>query len=332
MTFLSPFYLVLLLVVMILYKKRADGRQRVPILFPNAGRLKNLQDPRAVLLSKVRVWLRFFSLTLIIIALSNPVMIKEKTIIDDSQLNTMIVFDTSLSMMAEDLSPNRLEATQKALRSFLKSYRGEIGLVSYAQDAITLSPLTRNKTFVLNQIQDLSVSRLSDGGSYETALFLAIHRLENSRSLHKHILLISDGKSIDTTLQLEEVIAYAKTAGIHITSLTIGKKGGAQIPIYDPKEGRHYLRHPKTRALVRTELPTQELMSLSKNTNGRYFRLYNDKDLEKSVQELVLYFKSKVPVGKHKSEIPLFPTLIMMSLVLVSIELILRQIILVAIP
>ena len=332
MVFKSPLFLGALFLLIWLYLKRDFTRQSVPVLFPNADLLSALQDPKAVFLSKIRVVLRFLSLAVIIVALSNPVMIKEKTIIDTSQLDTMIVLDTSLSMMAEDFSPNRLEAVQQGLRSFLTSYRGRIGIIEYAKNAVTLSPLTDNKRFVKQQVSALTVTRLEDGGAYTNAILLGLQRLTHSEALNKQLILISDGKSTDERVSPEEVISVAKELGVRISSLAIGKKGGAQVPIYDPKEGRHYLRHPKTRALIRTQLDSEVVKLISDETKGLFFRVYNDKQLEKAFQDLVMDAKSWVPVDKKKMEQPLFPGLIVIAIVLIFIELSLRYLVLVAIP
>ncbi|MBF0343814.1 MAG: VWA domain-containing protein [Nitrospirae bacterium] len=209
----------------------------------------------------------------------------------------LIALDTSKSMLAADIKPNRLQMAKLAIGDFLKKLRGDrIGLIGFAGESFVFSPLTVDYGGFMLALNDLGVNSIPIGGtSIRSAIQEAINVYKGSPSKDKTLILITDGE--DHEGHVLDAAKAAKDAGIKIYAIGIGTKEGELIQVNDDSGGKSFVKDPGGN-LVKTHLDEETLQRLSTETGGVYVRtsgadlgldlIYRDwlsKSEKKSIQE-----------------------------------------------
>ena len=141
-------------------------------------------------------FLRICSIILIIIALARPQIIDVSTRVKSNQgIDIVMAIDVSASMLAKDLKPNRLEALKKVASEFIIDRKNDrIGLVEYAGESYTKTPITSDKNIILNSLNDINYNTLIEGGTaIGMGLATSINRIKDSKAKSKVIILLTDG-------------------------------------------------------------------------------------------------------------------------------------------
>ncbi len=143
------------------------------------------------------VLLRFVGLGLLIVALARPRTSETSTKLKSQEgIDIVMSMDVSGSMLARDLKPNRLEALKKVAEAFVVQRPNDrFGLVVYAGEAYTMSPITSDHAVVKNRIRELQYGVVEDGTAIGVGLGTAINRLRNSIAKSKVIILLTDGEN-----------------------------------------------------------------------------------------------------------------------------------------
>ncbi|MEZ9820804.1 VWA domain-containing protein [Shewanella sp. 10N.286.45.A1] len=167
-----------------------------------------------------------------VVALSGPAIEKTALPVYESAQGRVIVMDMSLSMYANDLSPNRLTQSKYRATDLLGSIaEGETGLVAYAGDAFTISPLTRDNATLLNLLPTLTPSIMpTKGSNIEAALEHAKSLLSQSGHISGDVILFTDGISPS---QLSAAQSTLKGSGYRLGILAFGSEQGAPIKLPD---------------------------------------------------------------------------------------------------
>lgn len=234
MYFASPQYLSLLLIILLLallawggYKLRSKQLRR----FAAVVQLKQLAPEVSNWRRLVRNSLLLAALASIILMLARP-QIETATQKQDTPkgVEVMVAMDISNSMLAEDISPNRLQFTQRTLLRLLDLQRNsKFGLVYFAGNAYMQLPLTTDLAMAQTLIQEASTDMLSNQGTdIEAALNLAASSFSSQREMGRAILLFTDGE----THEGEALKAAQKVSekGIKVYTIAVGSEKGAPIP------------------------------------------------------------------------------------------------------
>ena len=141
--------------------------------------------------------LRLFALAAIITALARPqtedISSRTKT---TKGIDIVMAIDVSSSMLARDLKPNRLSALKDVASDFIRNRPNDrIGLVVYAGESFTQTPITSDKTIVLNALRDITYGQLDDGTAIGMGLATSVNRLKESKAKSKIIILLTDGEN-----------------------------------------------------------------------------------------------------------------------------------------
>jgi len=166
--------------------------------------LKGFQDksllPR---LKPLLFLLRLVAMSAIIVALARPrtVDISSRTKTNKG-IDIVMAIDISASMLAKDLRPNRLDALKKVAAKFIKGRPSDrIGLVLYAGESYTKTPITSDKSIVLGSLKEVKYdSRVSGGTAIGMGLATSVNRLKDSKAKSKVIILLTDGVKIQVLL------------------------------------------------------------------------------------------------------------------------------------
>ncbi len=220
-------------------------------------------------------WLRkAFVLSLIygflIIALAKPQWGYRWESIHRKGIDIVVVLDTSKSMLATDVLPNRLARAKREIIDLLKLLKGDrISLIPFAGSAHVLFPLTFDYSAARLFIDDINQKMIPDGGTnVAAAINMAIDSFKSVVGKHRAIVVITDGESHDGDIQ--GVIDRAKQAGVHIFTVGIGTKEGSRIEIL--KDGHKTFLKDANGNIAFSKLDETTLQLIATQTGGAYLQ------------------------------------------------------------
>lgn len=273
--------------------------------------------------SRAVLWvLRMAAIACIVVALTRPrgVEVSTRT---HSALGVDIVMsiDLSGSMLARDFKPSRLDALKKVATDFVEGRSGDrIGIVTYATESFTQTPLTTDKRIVSQTIQNLQQGLIGETTAIGLGLGTAINRLRDSEAKSKVIILLTDGVNNDGFVNPRQVAEVAKKLGIKVYTIGIGTNGLADYPVAkDPRTGRLYYQK------VPVEIDENLMRDIASKTGGKYFRATDENKLKEIYKEIDSLEKSKVEQTKYYNYDEMFRAWILAALLLFGLEVVLRN-------
>lgn len=283
-TFLNPgfFWLFLLLPLIIGWQIWKRNEQSATLKMSS---LKGFQTSPS-LLAKLKPFLfvlRILALASMIVALARPrtVDISSKTKTTKG-IDIVLAIDVSSSMLARDLKPNRMEALKRVASDFIISRPNDrIGLVVYAGESYTKTPVTSDKAVVIDALKGIKFDNvLQDGTAIGTGLATAINRLKDSKAKSKIIILLTDGVNNSGTIEPEMASDIAKEYGIKVYTIGLGTNGMAEYPYALTANGDFIFK------MMKVEIDQELMKSIAKNTGGKYFRATSNQKLETIYDEI----------------------------------------------
>jgi Ca-activated chloride channel family protein len=333
MRFASPWFLILLPIVLLIIIVRKQTREVSTIKYSDVRKLRHLENNKTKLFVNLSKWLRYAMLCLVILALARPQGVSvEKDIFTDG-IDIVLALDVSGSMKAEDFKPhNRLEVAKDTIKTFIaKRYSDRIGLVVFGGEAFTQCPLTLDMGVLKAFLAQVRLDMAGDGTAIGMAIASALNRLKHSKAKTKIIILLTDGVNNKGEIDPLSAADLAKEMGIKIYTIGIGKEGGAPIPIDDPVYGRIYLRKPNGKLFL-TQIDEETLKQIALKTDARYFRALDKKGLEKIYNLIDKLEKTKIKTKQYYNYTEYFPKLIWLVFVLFLLEVLITKIFLMRIP
>ena len=241
--------------------------------------------------------LRRLALAGLIVALARPSS-AEKSKFSSFKIGIDIVIasDVSGSMMATDLKPNRLEAVKNVAANFIKNRPNDrIGLVVYAGESYTRTPVTSDKLMVLQSLAEVQYNgfALQDGTAIGLGLATAINRLKESPTKSKVVILLTDGVNNAGSLDPITAAEIAKEYGIKVYTIGVGTNGIANFPIAKDAAGNLVFQPQKV------EIDESLMKQIATITKGKYFRANSTEKLEAIYKEIDALEKSIIKEEKH---------------------------------
>lgn len=283
-TFLNPefFWLFLLLPAAVLWQiwKR---KQQSPTL--KISSVKGFKAQKS-LLAKLKPFLfvlRLLALSSLIIAMARPRKVDISSQTKSTKgVDIVMAIDVSGSMLAKDLKPNRMEALKNVAENFVEGRPNDrIGIVVYASEAYTKTPVTSDKAIIQHAIQSIKYDNvLQDGTGIGMGLTTAVNRLKDSKAKSKVIILLTDGVNNAGFIEPETASQIAREYGIKVYTIGIGTNGNAMFPYaYAPNGGFLFRMMP-------VEIDVSLLQTIARNTGGKYFRASSNSKLESIYKEI----------------------------------------------
>ena len=265
--------------------------------------------------------LRIGALALLIIALARPQSVDVSTKTKTTRgIDIVMAIDVSASMLAKDLSPNRLEALKEVASNFIKGRPNDrIGLVEYAGESYTKTPITSDKAIVLRSLKSIRYNTVIEGGTaIGMGLATSVNRLKDSKATSKVIILLTDGVNnsgfIDPKIASELAVEY----GIKVYTIGLGTNGMALSPIRVlPNGSFQYGR-------IQVEIDENLLKEIANVTGGKYFRATNNEKLEEIYSEINKLEKTEIEEFKFYNYEEKYRSLVLLAGILLLIELLLR--------
>jgi Ca-activated chloride channel family protein len=277
LTFLNPEFFWLFLVIPMaaawMFWKR--NQQSATLKISSTQGFKNSNTLLTKLKPVLNV-LRLLALSSLIIAMARP-----RTVDISNQTKTtrgidiVMAMDVSGSMLAKDLRPNRMEALKDVAADFVEERPNDrIGLVVYASEAYTKTPVTSDKAVILEAIKGIKYDTvLQDGTGIGMGLATAVNRLKDSKAKSKVIILLTDGVNNAGFIEPETAADIAKQYGIKVYTIGIGTNGMAESPYALSPNGQILFQ------MMKVEIDEQLLRNIARKTDGKYFRATSNSKL-----------------------------------------------------
>lgn len=262
--------------------------------------------------------LRVIAIILVVVALARPQSSSSWQDINTEGIDIVLALDISGSMLAEDLKPNRLEASKNVAVDFIsKRPTDRMGLVVYSGESFTQCPLTTDHDVLKNLFKEIKNGMIEDGTAIGMGLANAVNRLKNSEAKSKVIILLTDGFNTTGAIPPLTAADIAKTFGIRVYTIGVGTNGKAPYPVKTPF-GIQYQQME-----VKIDEPT--LQKIAKTTDGRYFRATDNEKLAQIYTEIDKLEKSKIEVTEYKNKTEEFFPWLLAGLALLGLEFLLRN-------
>ena len=314
------FWLLLLLPLMILWHFFWDKKSKPSVTISSTvafKRAKSLYNQLYHLLFLLRI----IAVTLLIIALARPQTRSEsaKTKITEG-IDIVMAIDVSASMLSQDLKPNRFEALKKVASQFVKDRPNDrIGLVIYAGESYTKTPVTSDKSIILNALSELTYGQIEDGTAIGMGLATAVNRLKESKAKSRVIILLTDGVNNTGFIDPQTAAELAAEYGIKVYTVGIGTNGMALSPYALNIDGSIIYR------MQQVDIDEPLMKKIAKTTNGRYFRATNNQKLQQIYDEINQMETTKVEEFKYTEVDEKFRLWVLIAGVLLLLEFLLKH-------
>lgn len=266
--------------------------------------------------------LRLLAIALLIVALARPriVSVSQHTKTNKG-IDIVMAIDVSASMLSRDLQPNRLEALKKVAAQFVNQRPNDrIGIVVYAGESFTQTPITSDKRIVLNTISELKWGELDGGTAIGMGLGSAVNRLKDSKAKSKVIILLTDGVNNTGFVDPKTATELAIGLGIKVYTIGLGTNGMASSPYaQDPRTGQLLFRNAPV------EIDEALLKYIAKQTQGKYFRATDNSKLKAIYNEINKLEKTEIEEFKYYNYQEDYRILVLIAGLLIFIEMLLKH-------
>ena len=328
MHFASPYYLWLLalIVPMIAYYVWRVRQGGAAIQISTVEGV--LRAPKSVryYLRHVPFVLRTAAYALLVVALARPQNIEQNVRTSTEGIDIMLSIDVSGSMLARDFKPDRITAAKEVAASFISDRVGDrLGLVVFAGEAFTQSPLTTDQSTLQTLLARIRSGLIEDGTAIGNGLATAINRLRESEAKSKVIILLTDGINNRGEIAPMTAAEIARAQGIRVYTIGVGSRGTAPYPAVDMFGNMTFINQ-------KVEIDEKTLTEIARLTGGRYFRATDKEKLQAIYDEINQLEKSRVEVTERITYHELFLGWVLAALALLTAELLLSNLVLKRIP
>ena len=320
--FLNPEYFILLAVIpfVILWYYLNRNKLNNSIKFSDSSAFENSGNFYSNFKLLLKVF-RLISFALIITALARPQIIDTSTRVKtNSGIDIIMAIDVSASMLAKDLKPNRLDALKNVADEFIKNRVSDrIGLVEYAGESYTKTPLTTDKSIILKSLREIKYNNIIEGGTaIGMGLATSVNRIKDSKSKSKVIILLTDGVNNAGFIDPLTAAELAKEYDIKIYSIGLGTNGLALSPVGINARGK--LNY----ANIQVEIDEELLTQISEMSGGKYFRATDNSKLKEIYDEIDKLEKTENEEFKYYSVDEKFRVFLITAIILIVFELLMK--------
>lgn len=313
-------WLAVLLPLMIWMYLRRSGARQPAFLMGSLAALKDARSWRNWLIH-VPFGLRLCMLGCLIIVLMRPQFRNVLTETSGEGIDLVLCLDVSGSMMAQDFSPNRLEASKKVAAGFIEGRPTDrMAVVIFAGESFTQCPLTTDRVALRKSVEQIHNGALEDGTSIGDGLATSIQRLRLSKSKSKVMILLTDGINNGGLIGPSSATEMAKGFGIKVYTIGVGTEGYAPFPT-----------STTTGVVLRQEkvsIDEKLLEEMAKSTGGRYYRATDNASLEAIYHEIDQLEKTSIQQNRRTIVTEKYLPFLLLAIVFLLTELFIRFVVL----
>jgi len=238
--------------------------------------------------------LRLLAIACLITILARPQIRNDEEMVSGEGIDIMLCMDVSGSMLAQDFTPNRLEAMKQVAASFVdRRPTDRIGLVIFAGESFTASPITMDRNTLKAQILNAQTGLLADGTAIGDGLATSVERLRDSKAKSRIVILLTDGEDQGGRIDPLAAKEIAKSVGIKVYTIGMASEGFAETPVQN-ETGEVTMQ--KQQINVNENL----LRGIALETGGLYFRARDNASLQNIYSEINKLEKSTVEITSLK--------------------------------
>ena len=261
--------------------------------------------------------LRIIALALIILAIARPRSSEQMEKIDTEGIDIILAMDVSTSMLARDLTPDRISASKDIAIEFISQRPSDrMGIVVFAGESFTQCPLTTDRATLINLMKEVQTDLIEDGTAIGNGLATAVARMKDSDAKSRVVILLTDGVNNRGEISPQMAAEIAKTYGVRVYTIGVGKEGMAPYPVMTPwgVEVQN----------VQVEIDEALLSEIAESTGGRYFRATDNTKLAEIYSEINKMEKARTTIDSFPIYKELYGSLALLALLALLLELILK--------
>src|SRR3990167_5221910 len=310
-------FIISIFLIILFFFLRKVFRKKITYNFTLVSYLKQKSVKSFRLPSIINKVLRISILLILAFLIGKPQFVKYRTPIKVDGIDIVLLFDVSQSMNCfDDLKDRRTRfevAQQEAINFIDKRVNDAIGLVIFAKDAVTRSPLTLDKNMLKSVIKDLQIGIIDGTGTaISTSLLTGANRLKKSKAKSKIMILLTDGQPTIKEIPIEGVIKILNQLNIKVYTIGIGAENGG------------YFNHPFLGIITGNHsLNTALLEKIAYDTGGKAFLAKNPADMKKIYDQIDTLEKTVYETNMYCNYIDFFIPLLFLAIILILLELIL---------
>ena len=269
------------------------------------------------ILRHVPFLLRTFALVMIIVAIARPRSSEEMERVDTEGIDIVLAMDVSTSMLARDLTPDRINASKDIAIEFIAQRPTDrMGIVVFAGESFTQCPLTTDRATLINLMKEVQTDLIEDGTAIGNGLATAVARMKDSDAKSRVVILLTDGVNNRGEISPQMAAEIAKTYGVRVYTIGVGKEGMAPYPVMTPwgVEVQN----------VKVEIDEALLAEIAESTGGRYFRATDNTKLSEIYSEINKMEKARTTVDSFPVYKELFGMYALLALLALMLELLLN--------
>ena len=233
--------------------------------------------------------LRIFAIVMIVIAIARPRSSEEMERVDTEGIDISLSMDVATSMLARDLTPDRISASKDIAIEFIAQRPSDrMGIVVFAGESFTQCPLTTDRATLINLMKEVQTDLIEDGTAIGNGLATAVARMKDSDAKSRVVILLTDGVNNRGEISPQMAAEIAKTYGVRVYTIGVGKEGMAPYPVMTPwgVEVQN----------VKVEIDEALLAEIAESTGGRYFRATDNTKLSEIYSEINKMEKARTTV------------------------------------
>jgi Ca-activated chloride channel family protein len=262
-----------------------------------------------------------------VVAIARPQSAEHYTNTTTEGIDIVLAVDVSTSMLAKDFTPDRLSVAKDVAADFISDRTGDrIGLVVFAGESFTQSPLTTDQSSLQTMINRIRSGVIDDGTAIGNGLATSINRLRESDAKSKVVILLTDGVNNRGEISPLTAAQIAKDLGIKVYTIGIGKQGTAPYPLFDER-GREV-----DVVEMKVEIDEKILREIASLTGGEYFRATNKQTLMAVYEKINTLEKSTVEIENRTLMHEEYLIFVLWALAALLLEFIIERIVLKRIP
>lgn len=259
---------------------------------------------------------RVIALAAMILANARPRSSSTFEKIDTEGIDIVLALDVSTSMLARDFNPDRIGAAKDIAIQFIAERPSDrIGVVVFAGESYTQSPLTTDRATLINLIKEIECGIIEDGTAIGNGLATAVARLKDSQAKSRVVILLTDGVNNSGEISPQMAAEIAKTYGIRVYTIGVGAEGTAPYPVMTP--------FGVDVQQVEVEIDEQLLQNIAEGTDGKYFRATDNTKLLEIYGEINKMEKNRTMVDSFPIYKELFMYFALAALAAIVLEMLL---------
>ena len=261
--------------------------------------------------------LRLAALCLLIVCIARPRSKTEMERVDTEGIDIVLAVDVSTSMLARDFKPDRLSAAKDISIEFIAQRPSDrMGIVVFAGESYTQCPLTTDRATLINLMKEVQTDLIEDGTAIGNGLATAVARMKDSDAKSRVIILLTDGVNNRGEVDPAMAAEIAKTYGIRVYTIGVGREGEAPYPVQTPWG-------PDVQ-MMKVEIDEPLLKQIAAETDGKYFRADDNTKLAEIYSEIGKMEKTRTTVDSFPIYKDLFPRYAIWALVCLLLEVLIR--------